>query len=147
MEKMDKEPTVPKWVLKNRPKIPLIPQDFGPICLPKSKSLGYSKKALSGRPQSVPVIKPSHSFLFSFSFSLRFAIKRIDIETIRQSNSRKLWFAIKRIDIETIRPSNHRKTQRKSGKTQRKSEKNHAELYEWETNRNNNKYYSPNKFA
>ena len=50
MENVDKEPTVPKWVLINRSKIPQITNAtkfFGPICLPKPKSLGISKKRLS----------------------------------------------------------------------------------------------------
>ena len=48
MENMDKKPTVLKWLLinwlKNTPNAPKI---FGPICLPKPKSLGFSKKKLS----------------------------------------------------------------------------------------------------
>ena len=45
MENMDKGLTVPKWVLINWPKIPQMPPKcFGPICLPKPKSLGFSNK-------------------------------------------------------------------------------------------------------
>ena len=37
--------TVPKWVLINWPKIPQMPQKvWAQNCLPKPKSLGFSKK-------------------------------------------------------------------------------------------------------
>ena len=46
MKNMDKGLTVPKWVLINGPKLPAnAPKSFGPICLPKPKSLGFSKKS------------------------------------------------------------------------------------------------------
>ena len=41
MENVDKGLTVPKWVLILQPKIPQMP----PICLPKPKSLGFSKRS------------------------------------------------------------------------------------------------------
>ena len=47
MENMDKGLTVPKWVLADKldENIPNDPNNFGPICLPKPKSLGFSKKS------------------------------------------------------------------------------------------------------
>ena len=48
MENMDKELTVPKWVLIVQPKLPPnAPEFVCPICLPKPKSLRFSK--LEGR--------------------------------------------------------------------------------------------------
>ena len=44
MENMDKEPTVPKWAEN----IPNAPKNFGPICLPKPKSLDFQKKLSLG---------------------------------------------------------------------------------------------------
>ena len=46
MEKLDKGLTVPKWVLIVWQKIPA-PEMFGPISLPKTISLEFSKKKLS----------------------------------------------------------------------------------------------------
>ena len=45
MENMDKELTVPKWVLIVRPKIPQMPKKFQPKCLPKPKSSRFLKKS------------------------------------------------------------------------------------------------------
>ena len=44
---MDKEPTVPKWVLINRPKIPQMPQNLSAqIVCPSPKVWDFQKKAL-----------------------------------------------------------------------------------------------------
>ena len=51
MENMDKELTVSKWVLKNRPKIPQIPQNVSAqIVCPSTKVLDFAKKGFIGRP-------------------------------------------------------------------------------------------------
>ena len=54
MENMDKELTVPKWVLIVRPKIPQMPEKISSqnVC-PSPKVRDFWKKALSGCPQSV----------------------------------------------------------------------------------------------
>ena len=47
MKNMDKEPTVPKWVLINWPKIPQMPQKISAqfVC-PSPKVVGFSKQKL-----------------------------------------------------------------------------------------------------
>ena len=54
MENMDKELTVPKWVLIVRPKIPQMPQKISDQNVwPSPKVRDFWKKALSGCPYSV----------------------------------------------------------------------------------------------
>ena len=85
MKNMDKEPTVPKWLLINQPKIPKMSQNFSVICLPKPKSLGFAEKNLSGclsflwiRLKKVTTFQTQNwwilkfKFLFLFRFYLTF---------------------------------------------------------------------------
>ena len=54
MENMDKGPSVQKWVLINRPKIPQMPQNVpAHMCLPYCpKVWDFDEKGFIGRPQS-----------------------------------------------------------------------------------------------
>ena len=55
MENMDKELTVPKWVLINRPKIPQMPKTYLPKLSAQAKSLGFwwKKASLGVREENI----------------------------------------------------------------------------------------------
>ena len=79
MKNMDKEPTVPKWLLINQPKIPKMSQNFSVICLPKPKSLGFAEKNLSGclsflwiRLKKVTTFQTQNWWILKFKLLFRF---------------------------------------------------------------------------
>jgi hypothetical protein len=58
MENMDKELTVPKWVLIVWPKIPQMPQNVSDQCVCSSpKVLEFNEKRLHWAPQSMVLTK------------------------------------------------------------------------------------------
>ena len=73
---MDKEPTVPKWVLTNQPKIPQMPKKFlVKFVCPSTKVWNFQKKKSSLWVSAVH--GQDNSYLINFEFCFKGLILRV----------------------------------------------------------------------